>query len=107
MNPNIVVTKTPTLGSSSSVAASPASSIPTASPSSNLSTGSNMHSGINLKSTNWGKMGMYAIGIIILAILGLQAIDSLPPPRLLQAEPVEPAINSESFLQFLTLPYTK
>jgi len=49
-------------------------------------------------------------GSLILAILGMQAIDSLSPPRLLKAVPIEaiePAINSESFLQFLTLPYIK
>jgi folate-binding protein YgfZ len=46
-------------------------------------------------------------GSLILAILGMQAIDSLSPPRLLKAVPIEPAINGESFLQFLTLPYIK
>ena len=51
---------------------------------------------------------------LILAILGTQAINSESPPRLTHAGtadsaagPATPTINSESFLNFLTLPYTK
>ncbi|MFT6058206.1 MAG: hypothetical protein ACJAS2_002500 [Pseudohongiellaceae bacterium] len=48
---------------------------------------------------------------LILAILGTQAIDSESAPRLSQAPTADSAtattINSESFLNFLTLPYTK
>jgi folate-binding protein YgfZ len=51
---------------------------------------------------------------LILAILGTQAMNSDSPPRLSQASTGEaiapdtaPTINSESFLKFLTLPYTK
>ena len=73
MDPNIVVTKTPSLGNSSSMAPAAASStpsMPSSTPSSNLSTGRSMNPGINTKSTDWGKIGMYTIGIIVLAILG-------------------------------------
>lgn len=73
MDPNIVVTKTPSLGNSSSMAPAAASStpsMPSSTPSSNLSTGRSMNPGINTKSTDWGKIGMYTVGIIILTILG-------------------------------------
>lgn len=74
MDPDIVVTNHTTLGNSGSVqpvaSSSSLPSISTASPHSNLSTGSNIHSNITSKSTNWRKIGMYTVGIIILAILG-------------------------------------
>ena len=73
MDPNIVVTKTPSLGNSSSMAPAAASStpsMPSSTPSSNLSTGRSMNPGINTKSTDWGKIGMYTVGIIVLTILG-------------------------------------
>jgi folate-binding protein YgfZ len=54
---------------------------------------------------------------LILAIIGTQAINSESPPRLTHAGtagsvdsaagPANPTINSESFLNFLELPYTK
>jgi len=47
---------------------------------------------------------------LILAIIGTQAINSESPPRLTHActaDSATPTINSESFLNFLTLPYTK
>ena len=78
MDPNIVVTKTPTLGNSSSVttarpsipaAAASASASPSIS-SGNISPSDSMKTVSPGTSTNWRKIGIYTVGIVILAILG-------------------------------------